>query len=50
MGDGWFVKMIWAVGGWCIVCIGKVLERKVVVVCEKKIGDVNYEVKCNIIK
>jgi hypothetical protein len=43
MGGGWFVKMIWRVGGW--VCIGKVVESEVVVVCEKTIGDMNYEVQ-----
>ncbi len=38
--DGaWVVKMVWGVGGWCVVCIGKVVENGVVV------GDVNYTVQ-----
>ncbi len=37
--------MIWGVGGWCVVCIGKVVESEVVVVCEKIVGNVNYEVQ-----
>ncbi len=45
MGGGWFVKMKWGVGGWCVVCIGKVMESEVVVMCEKTMGNVNYEVQ-----
>jgi hypothetical protein len=35
MGGRWFVKMVWWVGGWCVVCIGHVVENGVVVACEK---------------
>jgi len=28
----WFVKMIWGIGGWCVVYIGKGVENKVVLV------------------
>ncbi len=45
VGGGWFVKMVWGVGVWCMVCIGKVVESGVVVVCEKRMGDVNHEVQ-----
>ncbi len=38
VGGGWFVKMVWWVGGWCVVSIGKVVENGVVVVCEKTNG------------
>jgi hypothetical protein len=34
----WVVKMVWGIGGWCMVCIGKVVENGVVVVCEKTNG------------
>jgi len=34
----WFVKIIWKVGGWCMVCIGKGVENRVVMVCERENG------------
>jgi hypothetical protein len=34
----WVVKMVWGIGGWWMVCIGKVVENGVVVVCEKTNG------------
>ncbi len=43
--SGWFVKMIWGVGGWCVVYIGKVVESEIVVVCKKTMGDVNYKIQ-----
>jgi hypothetical protein len=33
-----FVKIIWGVGGWCVVCIGKGVENRVVMVCERENG------------
>jgi len=30
--------MVWGVGGWNMVCIGKVVESGVVVVCERTTG------------
>ncbi len=38
MGGVWFVKMLWGVGGWCMVCIEKGVKNGVVVVCEKENG------------
>jgi hypothetical protein len=38
MSGAWVVKMVWWVGGWCVVCIGKVVENGVVMVCEKTNG------------
>jgi hypothetical protein len=38
MSGVWVVKMVWGVGGWCMVCIGKVVEDGVVVVYEKTNG------------
>jgi len=37
--------MVWGVGGWNMVCIGKVVESGVVVVLKGQMGDVNYEVQ-----
>jgi hypothetical protein len=37
------------VGGWCVVCIGKLVDNGVVVVCEIQMGDVNYKVQWNMI-
>jgi len=37
--------MVWEVGGWCMVCIGKRVKNGVVVVCEGQMGDVNYKVQ-----
>ncbi len=34
MDGAWFVKIVWGVGGWCVVCIGKGVENGVVVVYE----------------
>ncbi len=37
--DGvWFVKIVWGVGWWCVVCIGKGVENEVVVVYEMANG------------
>jgi len=38
MGGTWFVKMVWRVGEWCVVCIRKGVENEVVVVCERTNG------------
>jgi hypothetical protein len=38
MGGAWVVKMVWGVGGWCVVCIRKVVENGVMVVCERTNG------------
>ncbi len=38
MGSTWFIKMVWGVGEWCMVCIGNGVETGVVVVCEKTNG------------
>jgi hypothetical protein len=38
MGGVWFIKMVWGIGGWCMVCIGKKVENGVMVVCEKTNG------------
>jgi hypothetical protein len=38
MGGAWVVKMVWGFGGWCVVCIGKVVENGVMVVCERTNG------------
>ncbi len=35
MGHSWVVKMVWGVGGWCVVYIRKVVGNGVVVVCER---------------
>jgi hypothetical protein len=35
MGGARFVKMVWQIGGWCVVCIRKKMENEVVVVCER---------------
>jgi hypothetical protein len=35
VGGAWVIKMVWEVGGWCMVCMGKVVENGVVVVCER---------------
>ncbi len=45
LGGVWFVKMAWGVGGWCVICIGWGVENGVVVVCEKEMDVVNYEVQ-----
>jgi hypothetical protein len=37
--------MIWGVGSWCVVCIGKVMESGVVMVCDKTMGNVNYKIQ-----
>ncbi len=34
----WFVKMVWEISEWCVVCIGKGVENGVVLVCEKTNG------------
>jgi hypothetical protein len=36
--DVWFVKMVWKINEWCVVCIGKGAENGVVLVCEKTNG------------
>ncbi len=34
--DGvWFVKMVWGVGGWCVVCIRKGVGNGAMVVYER---------------
>jgi len=38
MGGVWSIKMVWGVGGWCMVCIGRGMENGVVVVCERENG------------
>jgi hypothetical protein len=43
VGGAWVVKMVWGVGGWCVVCIGKVVENGVVIVCERTNG--RYELR-----
>jgi hypothetical protein len=35
VGGARVVKMVWEVGGWCMVCVGKVVENGAVVVCER---------------
>ncbi len=30
--------MVWGAGGWCMVCIGKVVENGAMVVCERTNG------------
>ncbi len=32
------VGVSWGVGGWCVGCIGKVVENGVVMVCERTNG------------
>ncbi len=34
----WVVKMVWGVDGQCVVCIIKVVENGVVMVCERTNG------------
>lgn len=34
MNGAWVVKMIWGISGWCVVCIGKIVENGVVMVRE----------------
>jgi hypothetical protein len=41
----WFIKMVWEISEWCMVCIGKGVEIRVVLMCEKTDNDVNYEVR-----
>jgi hypothetical protein len=43
VGGAWVVKMVWGVGGWCVVCIGKIVENGVVMVCERTNGQ--YELR-----
>jgi hypothetical protein len=38
VGDEWVVKVAWGVGGWCVVCIGNVMDNGIMVVCEKTNG------------
>jgi hypothetical protein len=38
VGHSWVVKMVRGVGGWCVVCIRKVAENEVMVVCERTNG------------
>jgi hypothetical protein len=38
VGHAWVVKMVWGVGGWCMVYIGKVVENGAVVVYERTNG------------
>ncbi len=34
----WVVKMVWGVDGWCVVCIIKVVENGVLMMCERTNG------------
>ncbi len=38
MGGVSFVKIMCKVGGWCLLCTGKGVENRVVVVCERENG------------
>jgi len=38
MGGVWFVKMVWGVGGKCMVYIGWGVMNGVVMVCERENG------------
>jgi len=45
MGGTWFVKMVWGVGGWCVICIGKRVEMGLWWCVKGQMGNVNYEVQ-----